>query len=77
MAKKVLTDMLRHHGWTYVNGELYGNGTVANKTMTNSNRFYLGINAWDIPFKGCYDEVKLWNKALTDKQVAALYKSEK
>ena len=66
-----------HHGWTYVNGELYGNGTVANKTMTNSNRFYLGINAWDIPFKGCYDEVKLWNKALTDKQVAALYKSEK
>lgn len=51
--------------------------TLANKTMTNSNRFYLGINAWDIPFKGCYDEVKLWNKALTDKQVAALYKSEK
>ncbi len=66
-----------HHGWTYVNGELYGSGTVANNTMTNSNKFYLGINAWDVPFKGCYDEVKLWNKALTDKQVAALYNSEK
>ena len=66
-----------HHAWTYVNGEFYGSGTVANNTMTNSNKFYLGINAWNMPFKGCYDEVKLWNKALTDKQVAALYESEK
>lgn len=66
-----------HHGWTYVNGELYGNGTVANKTMTNSNRFYLGINAWDIPFKGCYDEVKFYKKALSAKEVKAIYKAEK
>ncbi len=65
------------HGWTYVNGKLYGNGTIANGTMSNSNRFFLGINAWDTPFKGWFDEVNLWNKALTDKQVAALYKTYK
>ena len=63
------------HGWTYINGKLYGNGTIANKTMSNSNRFFLGINAWDIPFKGYFDDVKFWDKALTAKQVKAVYKS--
>lgn len=66
-----------YHGWTYVNGKLYGNGVVAEGTMTNSNLFFLGINAWDTPFKGYFDDVMLWNKALTDKQVAKLYKSVK
>lgn len=64
-----------YHGWTYINGKLYGNGAIANKTMSNSNRFFLGINAWDIPFKGYFDDVKIWNKALTAKQVKAVYKS--
>ena len=64
-----------YHGWTYINGKLYGNGTIANGTMTNSNRFFLGINAWDIPFKGYFDDVKIWNKALNEKQVKAVYKS--
>lgn len=64
-----------YHAWTYINGKLHGNGTIANGIMSNSNRFFLGINAWDAPFKGMIDEVNLWNKALTDKQVAALYKT--
>ncbi|MCI5937699.1 MAG: LamG domain-containing protein [Eubacterium sp.] len=66
-----------YHAWTYVNGKLYGNGTVAKGTMSNSNKFFLGINAWDTPFKGYFDDVKLFNKALTAKQVKALYKSVK
>lgn len=65
------------HAWTYVNGKLFGNGTVANGVMSNKNSFFLGINAWDCPFKGYFDDVQLWNKALTDKQVAALYKKMK
>ena len=60
-----------------VHGKLYGNGTVAKGTMSNSNKFFLGINAWDTPFKGYFDDVKLFNKALTAKQVKALYKSVK
>lgn len=66
-----------YHGWLYVNGALYGNGTIAKGTMSNSNKFYLGINAWDTPFKGYFDEVQFWNKALTAKQVKKLYKSKK
>lgn len=66
-----------YHAWTYVNGKLFGNGTVAKGTMSNKNSFFLGINAWDAPFKGYFDDVQFWNKALTDKQVAKLYKSMK
>jgi arabinan endo-1,5-alpha-L-arabinosidase len=66
-----------YHAWTYINGKLFGNGTVAKGTMSNKNSFFLGINAWDTPFKGYYDDVQFWNKALTEKQVAKLYKSMK
>lgn len=64
-----------YHAWTYINGKLYGNGTVAKGTMSNTNLFFLGINCWDTPFKGYFDEVNFWKKKLTAKQVAALYKT--
>ena len=63
-----------YHAWTYVNGKLFGNGTVAKGTMSNSNKFFLGLNAWDTGFKGYIDDVKLWNKALSPKQVKAIAK---
>ena len=66
-----------YHAYTYVNGALFGNGTVAKGTMSNKNKFFLGINAWDTPFKGYFDDVMLWNKALNEKQVKKLYKSVK
>ena len=44
------------------------------RTMSNSNSFFLGLNAWDMGFKGYFDDVKLWNKALTAKQVKAIAK---
>lgn len=66
-----------YHGETYVNGKYWGNGAVAKSSMSNSNKFFLGINGWDTPFKGYIDNVKLWNKRLTEKQVKALFKSEK
>lgn len=66
-----------YDAWTYVNGKQYGHGTVAKGTMTNKNQFFLGINAWDVPFKGYIDELQLWNKALTAKQAKALYKKMK
>lgn len=34
---------------------------------------YLGINYWDVVFKGFMDEVYVYNKALTDGQVATLF----
>ena len=42
--------------------------------MSNSNSFFLGLNAWDMGFKGYFDDVKLWDKALTAKQVKAIAK---
>ena len=66
-----------YHAWTYVNGTLFGNGTVAKNSMSNKNLFFLGINAWDCPFKGYYDDVQFWKKALSAKQVKKLYKSMK
>lgn len=59
-----------YHAWTFINGKLYGNGTVAKDTMSKSNKFFLGINAWDLSFKGYIDDVKIWNKAIvTSKQI--------
>ena len=66
-----------YHAWTYINGSLYGNGTVAKSTMSNKNLFFLGINCWDCPFKGYFDDVQFWKKALSAKQVKKLYKSMK
>lgn len=66
-----------YHAWCYVNGALFGNGTVAKNSMSNSNKFYLGINAWDVPYKGMFDDVQFWKKALTAKQVKQLYKNMK
>ncbi len=66
-----------YHGWTYINGELFGNGCVAHNTMSNKNKFFLGINAWDAPIKAKYSTVQLWNKALKYKQIKANYKKTK
>ena len=63
-----------YHAWTYINGKLYGNGAIAKNTMSNSNSFFLGLNAWDMGFKGYIDDVKLWDKALSPKQVKAIAK---
>lgn len=65
------------HAWTYVNGKLYGNGTVAKGVVNSKTKFFLGLNGWDIPMKAYYDDVQIWKQALTAKQVAALYKSQK
>ena len=66
-----------YHGWTYINGVLFGNGAIAKGAVTSKNTFYLGINAWDYPFMGVIDDVQFFNSALSAKQVAALYKSVK
>ena len=66
-----------YHGYTYVNGKLYGNGAIAKGSMSNANRFFLGINGCDVPFRGYIDDVQLYKSALSASQVSALYKSQK
>lgn len=61
---------------TYVNGKFYGTGTcAADDIMDGKESAFLGINCWDVLFKGTFDDVQIYDKALTQTQVKALYKS--
>ncbi len=62
----------------YLNGQLFGEGiSVVNGTMTPSDNFdfLIGVNYWDATFKGAFDEIYVFDKALTPGQVATLYKA--
>ncbi len=65
-----------YNGATYINGKLYGNGAVPKKTISSKTKFFLGINGWDVPVRALYDDVTIWKKALTAKQVKQLYKNK-
>lgn len=58
------------HSQLYVNGELIGEGPVADEIFTDDALIYLGINAWDIKFKGLFDDIKIYDVALTADEVA-------
>lgn len=57
------------HSKLYINGELFGEGPVAKQTFTEDSKVYLGINPWDIIFKGYFDDFKVYNTVLTDAEV--------
>jgi len=59
-------------GKVYVNGALMGTGNVALGTFTGDAKVYVGINCWDILFKGAIDELKIYNTVLTDGQIVTL-----
>lgn len=66
-----------YQGFTYVNGKAWGNGAIAKKAFSNKSKVFLGINGWDTPAMAYYDDVQVWKKALTAKQVKQLYKNTK
>ena len=60
----------------YLNGELFGTEIpVARGTMAPSDNFdfLLGVNYWDAIFKGGFDELYIFDQALTAGQALALY----
>ncbi len=65
-------------GKVYLNGELVETATQhANFFTANTNTtIYLGSGCfWDNSFNGAWDEVSLFNDALTDQQIKGLYMS--
>jgi arabinan endo-1,5-alpha-L-arabinosidase len=57
----------------YVNGAQKFKGTnFPNVLTTTTGTFALGVNWWDVPFKGAMDELHLYESALTAEEVAAL-----
>ena len=60
----------------YKNGTLYGeNITIVPGTMSASDNFefLIGVNYWDSIFKGAIDELYIFDKVLSDEEIAALY----
>lgn len=60
----------------YVNGQLIGEGPVATGTFQGDAKAYLGINCWDIIFKGAFDDVKVYDTVLTAAEAAELAGAE-
>ncbi len=57
----------------YVNGVKRFGGTNFPHVFTNtSGVFSLGVNWWDLPYKGSMDDLRIYGSALTDADIAAL-----
>ena len=60
-----------------INGELKSTDTYANAIgYPGSEIFYLGRNHSDVGLNGELDEVRFYNRALTDAEVMAIYTAE-
>ena len=57
----------------YVNGvRRFSGASFPNVFTTVSGVFALGVNWWDTPYKGAMDELRIYNRALSDAEVAGL-----
>ncbi|WP_307163264.1 family 43 glycosylhydrolase [Massilia sp. WF1] len=57
----------------YVNGvRRFNGGNFPDVFTTVSGVFALGVNWWDTPYKGSMDELRIYNRALSDAEVAGL-----
>ncbi len=63
-------------GKLYWDGQLVGMTTsdVKMPSVTGEDKsFYLGVNAWDVPFAGSVDELYIYERALSTDDVKELY----
>jgi arabinan endo-1,5-alpha-L-arabinosidase len=57
----------------YVNGvKRFSGANFPNVFTTTGGVFALGVNWWDTPYKGSMDELRIYNRALSDGEVAGL-----
>ena len=60
----------------YLDGELCGAGT-SNGPLTGADQdIYVGVNNWDEEFTGLVDEVKVYDRTLSEAEIYRLYDSE-
>jgi len=57
----------------YVNGEEKASGSAARPLMESANDIYIGVNHWDPLYQGLVDEVAVYDEALSEEEIAALY----
>ena len=59
----------------YLDGELCGSGT-SNGPLTGADQdIYVGVNNWDEEFTGLVDEVKVYDRTLSEAEIYRLYDS--
>lgn len=58
---------------TYVNGEFFGTGVVADDIFDANVETYLGINPWDDLFTGYIDDLQFYNVAVTGQQAKEIF----
>lgn len=60
-------------GQLYVDGEVVSKGNVAKGIMTQIGaKLYFGVNAWDAYFSGALDDVMVFNKVLSEEEIAGI-----
>lgn len=58
----------------YVNGSKVASASNFNKALSGESQGILfGVNYWDTCFDGQFDEIKIYNIALSDEEIAAYY----
>ena len=67
------------HVKVYIDGKLEFEGTDFPDVFTGPNSFFaVGVNYWDVPYKGLIDEFKLYNnQVLSDSSIKAYYEDTK
>jgi uncharacterized protein YjdB len=58
-------------GTIYVDGKQTATGVVA-AAIGENTKIFLGVNAWDTPFNGAIDELKIYDRALSAAEIAEL-----
>ena len=61
----------------YINGKLYVSGNVPAGICNKYTQYYLGTDCYNIPFKGCIDNISFYNTYIPESQAESIYNSEK
>ncbi|USX23806.1 LamG domain-containing protein [Oxalobacteraceae bacterium OTU3REALA1] len=57
----------------YVNGaKRYSGVNFPNVFTTTTGVFALGVNWWDVPYKGSMDDLRIYGSALTDGEISSI-----
>ena len=60
----------------YLDGEQWGAGDTNSPLVGSNQDIYVGVTFWDVEFTGAADEVKVYNRTLSEGEVYRLYDGE-
>lgn len=61
----------------YVNGRLQATGRVPDSICNKDTQYFVGLDCYNIPFKGCMDNIAFYNKCIGEDLARNIYNSEK